>query len=99
MESGVGVVGYHAKAQQLGTRCNFITQSRKGAKKGLVRPVILQSYFGVDARVAAPKFTNLYAKRGIFVNLPQRRDVGSPGPKAGVGFNTFKEPVAQKARD
>jgi hypothetical protein len=47
---------------------------------------------------AVPKFTNLYPKRGIYVNLPQLFEVGFPGPKAGLGINTFKEPVAQKVR-
>jgi hypothetical protein len=45
-----------------------------------------------------PKFTNIYAKRGISVNLPQLFEVVFPGMKAGVGINTFKEPVAQKVR-
>ena len=45
-----------------------------------------------------PKFTNLYPKRGISVNLPQLCEVGFPGTKAGMGFNTFKEPVAQHMR-
>jgi hypothetical protein len=30
--------------------------------------------------------------------LPRLCEVGSPGPKAGVGFKTFKEPVAQQLR-
>jgi hypothetical protein len=59
-----------------------------------------QDYFGEDAIVAGilPKFTNLYAKRGISVNLPRLCEVGLPGRKAGPGFNTFKEPVAQQLR-
>jgi hypothetical protein len=44
------------------------------------------------------KFTNLYGKRGISVNLPRLCEVGLPGTKAGVRFNTFKEPVAQQLR-
>jgi hypothetical protein len=56
-----------------------------------------QDYFRDKAIVTAmPKFTNLYAKRDISVNLPQLWGVGLPGRKAGVGFNTFKEPVAQQ---
>jgi hypothetical protein len=43
-----------------------------------------------------PKFTNIYPKRGISVNLPQLFEVGFPVPKAGLGINTFKEPVAQQ---
>jgi hypothetical protein len=43
----------------------------------------------------APKFTNIYPKRGISVNLPRLCEVGLPGKKAGAGFNIFKEPVAQ----
>ena len=43
----------------------------------------------------APKFTNIYAKRGISVNLPRLCEVGLLGKKAGLGINTFKEPVAQ----
>jgi hypothetical protein len=46
-----------------------------------------------------PKFTNIYAKRGISVNLWLSCDVGLPATKAGVVFNMFKEPVAQQARD
>ena len=46
----------------------------------------------------APKFTNISPKRGISVNLSQRREVGLPGTKAGLGFNIFKEPVAQQLR-
>ena len=44
------------------------------------------------------KFTNIYPKRGISVNLSRLCDVGLPGPKAGQGFNRFKEPVAQQMR-
>jgi hypothetical protein len=44
------------------------------------------------------KFTNIHPKRGISVNLPQLCDVGLPGRKAGLGFNRFKEPVAQQMR-
>ncbi len=52
---------------------------------------------GDDACVTGmPKFTNIYAKRGISVNLPQLFEVVFPGMKAGVGINTFKEPVAQQ---
>ena len=53
---------------------------------------------GDGATVAGilPKFTNIYPKRGISVNLPRLCEVGLPGPKAGLGFNTFKEPVAQQ---
>ena len=46
----------------------------------------------------APKFTNIYAKRGISVNLSQLFEVGLLGTKAGVGFNIFKEPVTQQLR-
>ena len=45
-----------------------------------------------------PKFTNIYPKHGISVNLPQLCGVGLPGPKAGEEFNTFKEPVAPQLR-
>jgi hypothetical protein len=45
-----------------------------------------------------PNFTNIYAKRGISVNLRRLCEVGLPGAKAGLGFNTFKEPVAQQLR-
>ena len=63
---------------------------------GLVKGV---THVSPEFRIfAVPKFTNLYAKRGISVNLPQLCGVGLPGPKAGVGFNTFKEPVAQQMR-
>ena len=60
-----------------------------------------QDYFEDDATVAGilPKFTNIYPKRGISVNLPQRCEVGLPATKARVGFNTFKEPVAQQMRE
>jgi hypothetical protein len=44
------------------------------------------------------KFTNIYAKCGIYVNLPRLCEVGLPSMKAGLGFNTFKEPVAQQLR-
>jgi hypothetical protein len=44
------------------------------------------------------KFTNIYAKRDISVNLPRLCDVGLPATKAELGFNTFKEPVAQQLR-
>jgi hypothetical protein len=56
---------------------------------------------GNDATVAGilPKFTNLCPKRGISVNLPQLFGVGLPATKARVGFNTFKEPVAQQLRE
>ena len=47
----------------------------------------------------APKFTNIYPKRGISVNLSQLFEVGLPGTKAGVRFNTFKEPVTQRVRE
>jgi hypothetical protein len=57
---------------------------------------IMQRYFGERTRHRNSKFTNLYPKRGISVNLPQLCEVGLPGTKAGVGFNTFKEPVAQQ---
>ena len=40
----------------------------------------------------------MYAKRGISVNLPQLLEVGLWGPKAGLEFNRFKEPVAQHMR-
>jgi hypothetical protein len=45
-----------------------------------------------------PKFTNIYPKRGISVNLPQLCDVGLWGRTAGLGVNMFKEPVAQQLR-
>jgi hypothetical protein len=45
-----------------------------------------------------PKFTNIYPKRGISVNLPLLCEAGLPGTKAGVWFNTFKEPTAQQMR-
>jgi hypothetical protein len=45
-----------------------------------------------------PKFTNIYPKRGISVNLPRLCEVGLLGEKAGVGFNIFKEPVTQQLR-
>jgi len=56
---------------------------------------------GDGATVAGilPKFTNIYPKRGISVNLPRLCEVSLPGPKAGLGFNTFKEPVAQQMRE
>ena len=44
------------------------------------------------------KFTNIYPKRGISVNLSRLCEVGLSATKAGVGFNTFKEPVAQQLR-
>jgi hypothetical protein len=47
---------------------------------------------------AVPKFTNIYPKRGISVNLPLLCEVGLPGTKAGLGFNTFKEPAAPQMR-
>ena len=47
----------------------------------------------------AAKFTNIYPKRGISVNLSQPCEIGLPGTKAGLGFNTFKEPFAQQLRD
>jgi hypothetical protein len=56
---------------------------------------------GDDAQVtgiAVPKFTNIYPKRGISVNLPQLCEVGLPDTKAGLGFNIFKEPTAQQMR-
>ena len=42
------------------------------------------------------KFTNIYAKRGISVNLPRLCEVGLLGTTAGLGFNIFKEPVTQQ---
>jgi hypothetical protein len=39
----------------------------------------------------------LCGKYGISVNLHQHREVGSPVPKAGMGINMFKEPVALAA--
>ena len=45
-----------------------------------------------------PKFTNIYPKRGISVNLPRLCEVGLPSTKAGLGVNIFKEPVAQQMR-
>jgi len=48
--------------------------------------------------IPVPKFTNLYAKRGISVNLPQRCEFGLQRAKAGVGVNIFKEPVPQILR-
>ena len=45
------------------------------------------------------KFTNLYGKCGISVNLRRRCEVGLLGPKAGVGINMFKEPVAHQVRE
>ena len=45
-----------------------------------------------------PKFTNLDAKRGISVNLPQLCELGLWGRTAGLGVNMFKEPVAQQLR-
>ena len=63
--------------------------------------VINRLYLEDDAIVTVipvPKFTNIYPKRGISVNLPRLCEVGLPGTKAGVGFNTFKEPVAPQLR-
>ena len=57
----------------------------------------LCSFHGISV-IPVPKFTNIYAKRGVSVNLPQRCEFGFPGTKAGVWFNTFKEPVAQQLR-
>jgi hypothetical protein len=54
--------------------------------------------FTVIPYFAVPKFTNIYGKRGISVNLPRLFEVGLPGTKAGVEFNTFKEPVAPQLR-
>ena len=45
------------------------------------------------------KFTNLFGKCGISVNLRRRCEVGLLGPKAGVGINMFKEPVAHQVRE
>ena len=45
-----------------------------------------------------PKFTNIYPKRGISVNLPRLCEVGLPGTTAGLGVNIFKEPVTQQLR-
>jgi hypothetical protein len=47
----------------------------------------------------ALKFTKLYGKRGICVNLRQHCEVGSPGPKARAEINMFKEPVVQQMPD
>ena len=63
--------------------------------------IINRLYLEDDAIVTVipvPKFTNIYGKRGISVNLPQICEVGLPGTKARMGFNTFKEPVAQQLR-
>ena len=48
--------------------------------------------------IPVPKFTNLYPKRGISVNLPQPCEAGLRRAKADMGFNRFKEPVAQILR-
>jgi hypothetical protein len=61
----------------------------------------MSSFWGDDAQVtgiAVPKFTNIYPKRGISVNLPQLCEVGLLATKAGLGFNIFKEPVPQILR-
>jgi hypothetical protein len=63
--------------------------------------VINRLYLEDDASITVipvPKFTNIYPKRGISVNLPRLCGAGVPGSKAGLGFNTFKEPTAQKMR-
>jgi hypothetical protein len=60
----------------------------------LVRqPFLLSGFLGDDAQVigiAEPKFTNIYPKRGISVNLPQLCDVGLPGEKPGWGSTRSK---------
>ena len=53
---------------------------------------------GITHLSKAPKFTNIYPKRGISVNLPRLCDVGLWGTKAGLGFNIFKEPAAPQMR-
>jgi hypothetical protein len=71
----------------------------KCAHRASVKAMAERVYVNVSRDVKradiAPKFTNIYAKRGISVNLPRLCEVGLPGRKAGAGFNTFKEPFAQ----
>ena len=45
------LVGHHAAVLPFGSVHFFITQSRKGAKKVLARPVILDTYLGDYADV------------------------------------------------
>ena len=76
-------------------------ETRHGHQPSLMRRCFLLNGLvkGDDACVTGlPKFTNIYAKRGISVNLPQLFEVGFPGMKAGLGINRFKEPVAQQLR-
>jgi hypothetical protein len=55
--------------------------------------VINRLYLEDDAIVTVipvPKFTNIYGKRGISVNLPQICEVGLPGTKARMGSTRSK---------